>query len=68
VLLTERKLEAFYGRSGWEYVRGLRVATGEGDACPAGATVPMMLFISTKAQAARRLFTGDTFVLPGDEW
>lgn len=68
LLLTERKLEAFYKRRGWEDVRGLRVVAGERDACPADATVPIMLFISTKARAARPIFTTDTLALPGDEW
>lgn len=68
VLLTGRKLEAFYRQRGWECVRGLRVTTSEGDACTAGGSFPMMLFISTKARAARRHLTRDTLVLPGDEW
>jgi predicted N-acetyltransferase YhbS len=68
VLLTGRELEAFYGQRGWECVRGLRVITSEGDGCAAEAAFPMMLFISAKARAARRHFTRDMLVLPGDEW
>ena len=68
VLLTGRTLEAFYRQRGWEYVRGLRVTTGEGGACPADAIIPMMLFVSARARAARRRFTVETLVLPGDEW
>ena len=65
VLLTEPKLEMFYRRSGWDYVAGLRVVTRE---CDAGATFPMMLFLSVKARAARETFATDTLALPGDEW
>ena len=68
VLLTEPKLEPFYRRSGWDYVPGLRVATGESDECGAVATIPMVLFLSAKACAARAIFPSETLVLPGDEW
>jgi GNAT superfamily N-acetyltransferase len=68
VLLTEPKLEAFYGRSGWEYVRELRVATGGGGERGEEATIPMMLFLSARAQGLRAAFTEGVLALPGDEW
>ena len=68
VLLTEPKLEAFYRRSGWEYVPGLRVVTSEYDECAAGEAFPMMLFLSAKAHAAREILAEDSLILPGDEW
>ena len=68
VLLMEPKLEAFYRRSGWEYVPGLRVVTSEYDECAAGETFPMVLFLSAKARAAREILAEGSLVLPGDEW
>ena len=68
VLLTEPKLEPFYRRSGWECVPGLQVATKESHASAAGSTIPMMLFLSPRAKAAREIFSRDILVLPGDEW
>ena len=68
VLLTEPKLEPFYRRIGWEYVPGLRVATGESGGCAAGAAIPMALFLSARARAARAIFPRERLVLPGDEW
>lgn len=65
VLLTEPKLEMFYRGSGWDYVAGLRVVTGERDK---RVIFPIMLFLSGKAQAVRATFATDTLVLPGDEW
>ena len=68
VLLTEPKLEPFYRRSGWDYIPGLRVETGESGECAAAAIIPMVLFLSAKACAARTIFLRETLVLPGDEW
>jgi len=68
VLLTEAKLEALYQRSGWGYVPGLRVTTGEYDGFAAGETFPMMLFLSPKARAVRARFPEERLVLQGDEW
>ena len=68
VLLARPELGGFYRRGGWDYVPGLRVATGEEDECAAGGTFPMMLFLSAKARAARALFPKETLTLPGDEW
>lgn len=68
VLLTGPKLGPFYGRSGWEYVRGLRVATGWGGERVEEAAIPMMLFLSAKARASRASFTEGVLALPGDEW
>jgi predicted N-acetyltransferase YhbS len=64
VLLTTPKLEAFYGRHGWQCVPGLRVMTAEVDE----SNFPMMLFLSAKALAARVTFAEDGLVLPGNEW
>src|SRR4030095_16600793 len=44
VLRAEPKLGSFHQRSGWGYVPGLRVATGESSEGAAGATIPMVLF------------------------
>ena len=68
LLLTDPALEIFYGPSGWEYVPGLRLMTGEHDPCTIEAPFPMMLFLSPKAKALRGVFTKDVLVLPGDEW
>ena len=68
LLLTESKLEAFYRRSGWGCVPGLQVATSEYGECITGKTIPMMLFLSAKAHAAREIFSQETLLLPGDEW
>lgn len=68
VLLTEPKLEPLYQRSGWGYVPGLRVATGEYDGCIAWESFPMMLFLSAKARSVREIFHAEILVLPGDEW
>jgi predicted N-acetyltransferase YhbS len=68
LLLTEPKLEAFYRRSGWDHVAGLRVATSASDECAAETAFPMMRFLSGKARAARDIFSKETLALPGDEW
>jgi predicted GNAT family N-acyltransferase len=68
VLLTEPKLEAFYRRSGWGCVPGLQVVTSDYGECITGKTIPMMLFLSAKALAAREIFSKETLLLPGDEW
>jgi predicted GNAT family N-acyltransferase len=68
LLLTEPSLETFYRRSGWKYVPGLRVMTGEYDECSIGTTFPMMMFLSAKAYTSREVFPEDRLVLPGNEW
>lgn len=68
VLLTEPKLEAFYRGSGWGIVPGLSVATSEYDESASDEVIPMMLFLSAKAQATRAIFPKETLLLPGDEW
>ena len=67
VLLTRPELAALYQRSGWEYVPGLRVMSGECDE-HVTSDLPMMMFLSATAQAARASFASETLVLPGDEW
>jgi GNAT superfamily N-acetyltransferase len=68
LLLTDPVLEILYRRSGWEFVPGLQIMTGEYDSCSIEALFPMMLFLSAKANALRDAFTEETLVLPGDEW
>lgn len=68
LLLTEPKLEAFYRRSGWSIVPGLSVATSEYDESASDEVIPMMLFLSAKAQTTRAIFPKETLLLPGDEW
>lgn len=68
VLLTEPKLEPLYRRSGWKYVSGLRVKTGEHSGCATVESFPMILILSEKAYALRDKFGDDVLVLPGDEW
>jgi predicted GNAT family N-acyltransferase len=68
VLLTEPHLEAFYRRSGWGCVPGLRVLTSEYGERITGKIIPMMLFLSAKAHAAHEIFSQETLLLPGDEW
>lgn len=64
ILLTDESLVSFYCRSGWEVVRGARVTTDESE----DAGLLLMLFLSEKAQAARRAFAHTRLVLPSDEW
>ena len=67
VLLTRPELAALYQRRGWEYVPGLRVMSGECDE-HVTSDLPLMMFLSAAAQAARASFASQTLVLPGDEW
>ena len=68
VLLAQPRLVALYSQSGWECVPGLRVMSGERDGHMTSDVIPMMMFLSATAQAARAGFASQTLVLPGDEW
>ena len=68
LLITESELGGLYRRSGWEYVRELRVESGEYEGQEASDTCAMMLFLSKAARCAREGFASSLLVLPGDEW
>jgi predicted N-acetyltransferase YhbS len=65
ILLTGTTLAALYEACGWEPMPALRVAC---DGRENNDALPMMLFLSTKARAAREGFADNLLLLPGDEW
>ena len=67
LLLTEPRLEALYGRSGWTHVSGLRVVTDDREET-AAEVFPMMMFLSAGARAVSGDFAQRPLVLPGEEW
>ena len=67
LLLTEPRLEALFGRTGWTHVSGLDVVTDDRDESSA-EVFPMMMFLSAAARAASVDFTQRPLVLPGEEW
>ena len=68
LLLTEPSLHSFYQQSGWQHISDLSISFGDYQNPQSYTGYPMMLFLSKKAQEARRDFQKYPIFLPGDEW